>query len=218
MRVLVGCEESGTVRDAFREQGHDARSCDLMQSRGETRFRMFHWQMDIVQLLRGMPDEFFDLIILFPDCTKMATSGNATYANTAERFQAVKWTIDLWILARKKAKAVALENPQSVIWPAIRPLTHHTQFVHPWWFSTPEKKATGLALWNLPRLRMTSPLGRAERAAIPSQDFQRVQSMAKGPYRARDRAVTDLNMAKAMSRQWTLEIISRLASTYPQTP
>lgn len=214
LTVLVGCEESGTVRDAFRERGHYAWSCDLVESRGK--FTVNHIKLDIVTLLAVYPDEWWDLVILFPDCTHMATSGNKWWSGTTERADAIEWTTQLWNLAKQKSKRVALENPSSVIWPVLRPLADTIQFIQPHQFGHRVKKKTGLALHNLPRLRPTAPLSRSQVAAIPRQDLQAINNLPNSSTRKRDRSKTFQGVAEAMSEQWTLENISRITNGFPQ--
>ena len=111
MKVLIGCEESQVVCKAFRDRGHEAYSCDLQPTRGNPDW---HYQQDIKPLLLT---RWFDLIILHPDCTKLALSGNRWYGRGMprhqERLDSIEWTIDLWKLAKKAAPLVALENPSS---------------------------------------------------------------------------------------------------------
>lgn len=210
--VLVGCEESGTVRDAFRERGHFAWSCDTESSRGK--FTEYHIKDDIMTTLRVYPR--FDLVILFPDCTKMATSGNRRYAGTQARRDAVAWTLELWYRACEKSDCVVLENPNSVIWPAIRPYCDDIQFIEPWMFGHMEKKRTGLALKGVPRLQATHFPSRSERAAIPKEDMSRIGRMGPSSTRKRDRAKTYEGVARAMSLQWGDKNIFRVANGYPQ--
>jgi len=111
VKVLIGCEESQVVCKAFRDRGHEAYSCDLQPTRGNPDW---HYQQDIKPLLLT---RWFDLIILHPDCTKLALSGNRWYGRGMprhqERLDSIEWTIDLWKLAKKAAPLVALENPSS---------------------------------------------------------------------------------------------------------
>jgi hypothetical protein len=212
MRVLAGCEESGTVRDAFRDEGHEAFSCDLLPGRG--RFKQYHYQQDVMQALVQTPR--WDLIILFPDCTAMATSGNKTYADSKARAEAVAWTLALWQTAVTHADSVALENPNSVIWTYLRPVCDDIQFIEPYMFGSRYKKRTGLALKNLKRLAPTNHLSRSERAAIPAEEMARITNVSSGPNRKRDRSITDSNVARAMSLQWGDKNFSRLANGFPQ--
>ena len=131
MRILVACEFSGIVRDAFLRRGHDARSCDLLPTEAPGS----HHQGDIIAYLSWLPDSHFDLIILHPDCTRMALCGNGTYAPQGVmsdgRKEAIDWTLALWELARRKGRRVSLENPGSGIFPLLRKSGDMVQYVPP---------------------------------------------------------------------------------------
>ena len=181
MRVLVGCEESQTVTKAFRERGHEAYSCDIVDTRGNP---AWHLKGDVMDWLEG-----WDLIILHPPCTAMAVSGNRHYANTKERHDSEIWTRTLWQEATSKCKRVALENPVSTIWNYIK----RSQYIQPWQFGHGETKKTGLALHNLPELEPTNIVDGRE---------QRIWKMAPSPTRKRDRSKTYRGIADAMAEQW----------------
>lgn len=188
MRVLVGCEESGKVRDAFLKLGHDAWSCDLIAARNGGP----HLQMCVIFAILFFGP--WDLIILHPDCTKLSLSGNGTYGQNKprhqERLDAVQWTIDLWEIAKKNARiGAALENPMSIIWNHIQ----RAQYVQPFQFGHGETKKTGLALDRLKPLIPTNEVEGRE---------QRVWKMAPGPNRKRDRSETYQGIADAMAAQW----------------
>jgi hypothetical protein len=114
MRVLVGCEFSGVVRDAFIDAGHDAMSCDLLPSESD---KGPHMQADIMYVLQTMGE--WDLVILHPPCTYMAVSGNRWYGRGQpghdKRIEALDWTQLLWAVARAHSKATVLENPVSAL-------------------------------------------------------------------------------------------------------
>ena len=181
MRVLIGCEESGVVRRAFRAAGHDAWSCDLLPARdgGE------HLQMDVME---AVSNDWWELIVLHPPCTHIAVSGNRWYAGTEERRKAVEWTEALWLRARALCLRVALENPVGLKLDGFKP-----QWVQPWQFGHPETKKTGLWLRNLPPLMPTN---------IVEPTEQRIWRMAPGPNRQRDRSETYTGIAQAMVEQW----------------
>jgi len=187
MLVLVGCEESQTVCAAFRAAGHDAYSCDLEPTRGNPQW---HYQRDIMEVI---PLQEWDLIILHPDCTAMAVSGNRWYGEgmprNLERIKAIAWTHDLWELAKKHSKRVALENPVSVIFRYL-PNVHYVQ---PWQHGHGETKKTGFALHGLDPLKPTKIVEGRE---------QRVWKMAPSPTRKRDRSKTFDGIAAAMVQQW----------------
>ncbi len=115
MKVLIGCEESQEVCKAFRKNGHDAYSCDLQECSGG--HPEWHIKDNIVSVLSR--PESWDLIILHPDCTAMAVSGNRWYGKGMpmhdKRIKSIEWTLKLWEIAKRRSKRVALENPVSVI-------------------------------------------------------------------------------------------------------
>ena len=102
MNILIGMETSGKIREAFREKGHNAWSCDILPSDDNSKF---HYQDDIYNTLDKCPD-CFDLIIMHPICTKLCVSGNHVYAygkpKHYERLQAIKYTEHLLVVLHKK--------------------------------------------------------------------------------------------------------------------
>lgn len=190
MRVLVGCEESQVVCKAFRDAGHEAYSCDILPTRGNPDW---HIQGDVMDAItRG-----WDLAILHPDCTALAVSGNRWYGKGMpkhqERLDAIEWTADLWWKSIYWCNRVALENPQSVIFPRLRTMAAEVQFIQPWEYGHGEVKKTGIARYNLPPLQPTNVVeGRKER----------VWRMAPGPNRKRDRSETYQGIADAMVLYW----------------
>lgn len=196
MRVLIGCEESQTVCQAFRARGHEAFSCDLLHTRGNPDW---HIQGGIADHLLNVPDKYYDLIILHPDCTAMAVSGNRWYGKGMKyhdiRIQSVQWTGVLWLLAINKGRRVCLENPVSVVFPALKEEKPELvmQYIQPWQFGHGETKKTGLALHRLPELKPTDIVEGRE---------QRVWKMAPSPTRKRDRSKTYQGIANAMADQW----------------
>lgn len=188
MRVLIGCEESGKVRDAFLKRGHDAWSNDIIPSRGGGQ----HLQMCVTEAITKHGP--WDIIILHPECTALSLSGNRWYGNgmphNTARKAAIQWTKDLWILAKKHAKAgCALENPTSVIWKHIG----QPQYIQPNQFGHGEQKKTGILVDRLPALKPTNVVEGRE---------QRIWKMAPGPNRKRDRSETYQGIADAMAEQW----------------
>lgn len=199
MDVLIGCEESGEVRDAFLRRGHRAWSNDLVPARNGGP----HLQMDVMQAL---DERDWDLAILHPDCTAMAVSGNRHYGKGTpgewERDVQVDWTLSLWEKARKRArKGVVLENPASVIFPALRARGVVVQYVHPWMFGHMEQKKTGLALDRLPLLKETNNVYEAM-MALPSAERERIWRMPPGENRKRDRSKTFTGIAEALADQY----------------
>lgn len=186
MRVLVGCEESGVVRRAFRERGHDAWSCDLLPARDGSKF---HIRDCITANLR----DDWDIIILHPPCTALAVSGNRWYGEgmprNREREFARLWTMRLFQKAVLYAnKGVCLENPVGVLDLGVKP-----QYIQPWQFGHGETKKTGLWLAGLPPLIPTNIVDGRE---------QRIWKMPPSATRQRDRSETYQGIAEAMADQW----------------
>ena len=186
--VLVGCEESQTITKALRDAGIEAYSCDLAQTRGNA---AWHYQQDILEVI---PTRRWGLIILHPDCTAMAVSGNRWYGRGMpmhhKREQAIEWTVGLWELAKQYGDKVALENPVSVISSRIR---KPDQIIQPWQFGHGETKATCLWLKGLPKLTPTNVVEGRE---------ARVHRMPPGPDRWKERSRTYQGVADAMAAQW----------------
>ena len=197
MRVLIGCEESGKTRDAFSELGHDAWSCDLL----ETRAAGNHLKMDIVDaIIKHGP---WDIIILHPDCTCLTVAGNGTYGEGKDkhflRLAAIEWTVGLWNLAKTHAlKGAAFEQPINVL-PHKR--TGNPKYIHPWQFGHPEQKKTCIYTHNLPDLQETDNVYDYMMTLTPAER-ERVFRMAPGPNRARDRSETYNGWSQAMAHQW----------------
>ncbi|WP_291015310.1 DNA cytosine methyltransferase [Hydrogenophaga sp.] len=181
MNVLIGCEFSGTVREAFRRQGHNAWSCDLLESEDNS-------QNHIVGDVLGILDERWDLAILHPPCTHLAVSGARWFKEKqVEQAQALEFVRALLDAPIEK---IALENPISIISSRIR---KPDQILQPWWFGHGETKATCLWLKNLPKLIPTNIVEGRE---------ARVHKMAPGPDRWKERSRTYTGIADAMAQQW----------------
>jgi site-specific DNA-cytosine methylase len=181
MRILVACEFSGVVRDAFRLRGHEAISCDLLPTERPGP----HHQGDVRDIL----DDGWDLMIAHPPCTDLAVSGARWFkAKGAERQNdAVEF---VRLLLDAPIPSIALENPVSILSSRIgRP----AQIIQPWQFGHPETKATCLWLKNLPLLRPTKVIEGRE---------QRVHRLPPGPDRWRERSRTFEGIAAAMAEQW----------------
>jgi len=144
MDILIGCEYSGVVREAFRKKGHRVYSCDLLPADDNSEW---HIQNDVVKAINESFN--WDLIILHPPCTALAVSGNAHYApgkpKYSERLASLEWTISLWETAKEKAQMVALENPVGILSNYLgKPST-----VQPYEFGHDASKKTCLWLHNL---------------------------------------------------------------------
>jgi hypothetical protein len=191
MMVLVGCEESGVVRRAFKGRGHFAMSNDLVSARD---CDDFHFVADVFDAIATTQ---WDLIILHPPCTYIAVSGNAWHAGTLRRREAIEWTVKLWEAATAACDKVCLENPVGLKLPGVNP-----QWIQPWQFGHPESKKTGLWLHGLQPLQETDNV-KAVYDALPDKLRMRKHYMSPGPNRARDRSTTYLGIADAMAEQWS---------------
>jgi len=187
MKVLIGMEESATIRQEFEKTGHDAWSCDLLPSRVPGQ----HLQCDIWDVL----DKGWDLMILHPDCTCLSVSGNRHYARGRagwfKRYKALKWTYGLWCHSLMTCPKVCLEQPVSVL--ASHPGMPKAHYIQPWEFGHGETKNTALFLHGLPPLQPTN---------IVSGRENRVWKMGPSPTRKRDRSKTYQGVASAMAEQW----------------
>lgn len=196
-RILIGCEESQVVTKAFRDRGHEAYSCDLVETRGNPDW---HIQGDIMDNLEG-----WDLIILHPDCTAMAVCSNRWYAkgkpDHQQRLDDVEWTLKLWKKAVALCDKVVLENPGSVIFPHLRRLGVKIQYIQPWMFGHKETKKTGLALHGVPELKETYNVEKYL-DDMPEKEKHKVWYASPGENRKRDRSVTYSGIADAFADQW----------------
>lgn len=196
MRVLVGCEESQEVCKAFREKGHEAYSCDLLECSGG--HPEWHIHTDVFAAM----SQGWDLIILHPPCTALAVSGNAWYGKgmpkNGERLKAINWTINLFDYAKSKSKRVAMENPVGVL--PVKPC----QYVQPWQFGHPESKKTGFWLHKLPPLKATNNV-KDLFDSLPKNKRQRLHYLPPSADRAKIRSKTFPGIAKAMADQWSIK-------------
>jgi hypothetical protein len=201
MDVLVGCEYSGIVRDAFLDAGHYALSCDILPSESD---KGDHWQGDIISCLQQTGT--WDMIILHPPCTHLSLSGNRWYgsgqAHHDKRLEAIKWTQDLWAFARRKSMHVVLENPTSVIFKQLE--GGRVQYWQPWMFGVPEFKKTGFYMTpGVPDLQPHNTLTPPEPGTQRYKDWQRVWNMPPSPDRGKLRSRFFKPVAEAMVEQWS---------------
>ena len=181
MRVLIACEYSGRVRDAFRRYGHDAWSCDLLECEGDARW---HLQQPVEEVL----GDGWDLMIAHPPCTHLAVSGSRHF-HRKEREQAEALAF-VRLLMAAPIDRWCIENPISIISSAITP---PQQIIQPWQFGHGETKATCLWLKNLPPLNPTQ--------IVEGRDAK-VHRMPPGPNRWKERSRTYQGIANAMGQQW----------------
>lgn len=181
MRVLIACEFSGIVRDAFRDRGHDAWSCDLLPSEREGP----HIQDSAIEVMRCD----WDLMIAHPPCTHLAVSGARWFAGKQGEQQAALAFVAT-LLGASWIPLIALENPVSIISSRIR---KPDQIIQPWMFGHGEVKATCLWLKGLPPLKPTN---------IVEGRTARVHRAPPSPDRWKERSRTLPGIAAAMAEQW----------------
>lgn len=180
-RVLVACEYSGIVRDAFAKRGWDAWSCDLLASERPSKH---HYKGDVRDLLT----QKWDLLVAHPPCTHLCVSG-ARWFKYKQRDQSQALDF-VRLLLNAPVERIALENPVSIISSRIR---KPSQVIQPWQFGHGECKATCLWLKNLPELLPTNVVSGRE---------QRVHMLPPSPTRWKERSRTFTGIAQAMADQW----------------
>ena len=219
MSLLIACEYSGRVRDAFHEKGYEAISCDLLPSEtsGE------HYQGNVLDLLGlSKPRKYsastpqviprkFNSMIAFPPCTYLCNSGvrwlfNEDGSRNKERWslmeQGARFFKSLW---EAPIPHICIENPvmhkyaKEIIFGNTG--KNYSQIIHPWMFGHTEKKATCLFLKGLPPLAETNNV-KKETDALPIKDQQKIHYMSPGPARWRERSRTYAGIARAMADQW----------------
>lgn len=190
MRVLVACEFSGTVRDAFGALGHDATSCDLLPTARPGK----HYQGDVFDII----NDGWDLMIAHPPCTHLAVSGAMHFARkVADGSQqaALEFVEQLFAAPIKKK---AIENPVSIISSRIK---KPSQIIQPWQFGHAERKTTCLWLEGLPLLTPTNNV-QAEMRAKPPNRQNPLYQLPPSPDRWMLRSKTYQGIADAMAAQW----------------
>lgn len=180
MKILIACEFSGIVRQAFRDLGHDAYSCDLLPAEDNG----FHIQDDVRRVL----NDGWDMMIAHPPCTHLAVSGARWFKDKQEE-QALALAF-VQTLLDAPITLICLENPISIISTRIR---KPDQIVQPWMFGHGETKATCLWLKGLPLLVATDVVD----GRIP-----RVHHESPSPNRWKNRSRTYTGLAHAMAAQW----------------
>jgi hypothetical protein len=208
MKILVACEYSGVVREAFRQRGHDAWSCDILPAEDGSKF---HFQEDCLKLL----NRTWDLLIGHPPCTYLCNSGVKHLWKDAKRpypgavltfdtANLVRWNLmedaqqfflKLWTAPIKK---IALENPVPHGHAVLPP---YTQTIQPYQFGHMETKRTCLWLTNLPPLQDTNNV-KAATMALPYAQRAKIHYASPGKNRSSERSRTYQGIADAMASQW----------------
>ena len=201
MKVLVACEYSGRVRDAFIAAGHKAISCDLLP----TEVPGPHYQGDICDIL----DNGWDLMIAHPPCTRLTNAGVRWLhipppgRTLEEMWVDLEKAVGFYKLLRDaKIAKKAIENPimhryaKERINPGVR------QVVQPWWFGEREFKATGFELIGLQPLEATNKITPPATGTDEHKAWSVVHRMSPGPDRWKNRSRTYQGIANAMAEQW----------------
>jgi hypothetical protein len=208
MRVLVGCETSGVVREAFRAKGHHAVSCDILPADDGS---SFHIQNDVLQVIATSAP--FDLMIAHPPCTYLCNSGVSWLHRRHDgRWIKLQDAMNFFnALQNSNIPKIAIENPiphryakdgllNAMSKPHLRTkgIGKYTQIIQPYQFGHPERKATCLWLKNLPKLTSTCivPLPMDKKKA------QRLHWLPPSKDRWKIRSRTFEGIAKAMAEQW----------------
>lgn len=201
LKVLIACEYSGTVRDAFIRRGHNAMSCDILP----TDVSGPHYEGDIYDVIY----DGWDLMIAHPPCTYLAVSGNRWLYNkdgskNAERWENRAEALDfVRVLMNAPINKIAVENPVSVISSEIR---KPEQIIQPWQFGDEAQKTTCLWLKNLPNLKPTKIVGKGEFTTYKSGNkmpkwYADAFRLPKAE-RQKLRSKTFQGIADAMAEQW----------------
>ncbi len=183
MKILVACEYSGVVRDAFRREGHDAWSCDILPTDADP---AYHIQGNVLEILNSG----WDMMIAHPPCTHLAVSGARHFAEKradGRQQEAIEFFMQL---ANADIPRIAVENPvciMSSIW------RKPDQIIQPWQYGHGETKATCLWLKGLPLLQPTNIVDGRE---------HRIHRMPPSPDRWKERSRTYQGIADAMAEQW----------------
>lgn len=191
MRVLIACEYSGIVRDAFLRHGHEAMSCDLLP----TDTPGPHYQGDVRDILR----DGWDLMIAHPPCTHLAVSGARWFPQKqAEQAEALAFVHTLWTAPIPR---IALENPVSILSTHLR---KPDQIIQPWQFGHEATKTTCLWLHGLPLLRPTKIVDKGARHVTKSgRSMPAWYNLPPSADRGKIRSATFPGIADAMADQWS---------------
>jgi hypothetical protein len=193
MKVLIACEYSGTVRDAFIRAGHEALSCDLLPTDASGP----HFQGDVKEII----NDGWDLMIAHPPCTYLSVSGMHWTTRglrdpqlTEDALAFVQCLMDAHI------ERIAIENPISIISSRIR---KPDQIIQPWWFGHDASKKTCLWLKNLPLLTPTDMLPGDSKTRRANQTASGQNKLPPSKDRWKIRSTTYRGIANAMAKQWT---------------
>lgn len=206
-RVLVACEYSGRVRDAFIQAGCDALSCDLLPSDAPGP----HYQGDVKDLL----DDGWDLMVAFPPCTYLCLSGMHWTTRGLRDPQLTEDALEfVQLLLDAPIPCIALENPVGIISKRIR---KPDCIIQPWQFGHPEAKRTCLWLKGLPVLEPTNVLEKPVSGRWENQTASGQNKLAPSKDRWKERSKTYQGIADAMAVQWA-PLLPKAVTSAPEPP
>jgi hypothetical protein len=182
MRILISCEYSGIVRDAFKALGHEAMSCDLLPTDSPGN----HYKGDV----RDVLDYPWDLMIAHPPCTHLSVSGARHFTEKRVDGRQQSAVSFFMMLAKSDIPMIAIENPVCIMSSLYR---KPDQIIHPWQYGHGETKSTCIWLKNLPALKPTN--------VVDGRD-DRIHKMSPGPDRGKECSKTYQGIADAMANQW----------------
>lgn len=195
LKVLVACEYSGTVRDAFSKKGHDAWSCDLLPTDKPGN----HYESSVEKVICNG----WDLMIAHPPCTYLCNSGVCHLHTDEERWRKMKEaSLFFKMLLDAPIPMIAIENPIMHRYGKAIIGTNQSQVIQPYMFGHAEQKATCLWLKNLPLLKPTNNVYE-DMMQLPINERQRLHYLPPGPDRWKERSKTFEGIAEAMAEQWS---------------
>lgn len=192
MKILIACEFSGIVREAFGRKGHQVWSCDLLPSEKACRETTHHYQGDVMNII----NDGWDMMIAFPPCTYLTVTANRSFLNNPERWKRrLDAVMFVYQLINADIDKICIENPVGVISTHIR---KPEQYLQPFQFGHPFSKKTCLWLKNLPAL---IPTEKVDPVWITRGDGKRYSPQHE-LLRGRDRSTSFQGIANAMAAQW----------------
>ena len=197
LKVLIACEYSGKVREAFRKLGHDAWSCDLLPSDDNS---PYHIQRDALEIL----NDGWDMMIAHPPCTYLTNAGVSWLYRKEGRWEQMReGAVFFKKLLEADIPKIAVENPIMHKYAVEIIGRRQDQVIQPYMFGHLEQKGTCLWLKGLPTLQPTTDL-KAQTEALPNKERQRLHWASPGPDRWKIRSETYQGIADAMASQWGL--------------
>jgi hypothetical protein len=194
MKILVACEESQKVTIAFRNKGHEAYSCDIIQCSGGKP----EWHI-LGDCREAIKSKIWDLIILHCPCTYTALCGNRWYYNSPLRKEGIEFCKECYLLALSVCKNVVLEQPKTIMQKYIG---KKTQKIQPYEYGHRESKETWLWINGLPILKPTKIIKLTEGERYENQTPTGQNNVPPGPERGKIRSKTYQGIAEAMAQQW----------------